>query len=483
MMKQSTPTAAIYTLGCKVNQYESEAIAEALKEKQFQIVSFEETADVYIINTCTVTAESDRKACQMIRRAAKHGGACVIVTGCMAQTQADRIKCIEGVHYICGSRNKMSCVDAALQYVEKKYSEKQDASMEVSVLPKETKPVVAVQDLDTLGIEAMSLRHSEAERTRAYIKIEDGCENRCTYCAIPNARGNVVSKKPEDVLKEIGTLLQNGYHEIVLTGIEIASYGKDFTENDGGSASNPHTVLVPYHLVDLLEDIEKAYSDWVFRVRLGSLEPTYMKPEIVTRMANLKHLAPHFHLSLQSGSDHVLHGMKRKYNMQMVRAILADIRAKFPDVMFTTDIMMGFPGETEEDFMETPAFAKEAKLLHIHVFPYSKRENTAANTMPGQLSNTEKNRRANALIAVQKEIEADCYKEYAKCCVEEDILFLPETCTNGVITGHTGNFMEVRIPVSDEKAKDLMTHKTFCRVRIVDAQETYFIGEFVEEKV
>lgn len=451
--QHTQPTAALCTLGCKVNQYESEAITEALEQKGFRIVPFHAkyNPDVVIINTCTVTAESDRKGCQMIRRAQKMGAG-VIVTGCMAQTQPERAAEIPGVYYVCGSRNKLSCVDAAVQYMaEAPWS----GAANVDVYP-----------VDALGMERMTLKRSGMERTRAYIKIEDGCENRCTYCAIPGARGAVVSKPPADVIREVGNLIANGYREIVLTGIEIASYGRDF---DGA--------LADYRLIDLLEAVEVAYPDESVRYRLGSLEPTYMKPTVVRRMAALSHLAPHFHLSLQSGADHVLAGMRRKYNMAMVRTILADIREHIPEVMFTTDIMTGFPGETEDDFAETLAFAKEARLLHIHVFPYSRRKNTVADTMQNQLPNAEKNRRANALIALQEQIEAALYQSRASLGGTVD--FLPETADEDVIVGHTANFMEVHVRALPCEIAAFMENKNVRTVRILGSEDLHLIGEIV----
>ncbi len=445
------PRAAICTLGCKVNQYESEAIAEGLRAAGFTIVPFDARAEVYIINTCTVTAESDRKACQMIRRAVNRrtpneDRPFVLVTGCMAQTQAERIQKIEGVSYICGSRNKLSCVERACAYVQ------------TMLHPVQTE--TAVFATGTQGLEAMCIHRSESDRTRAYVKIEDGCENRCTYCAIPASRGHVVSKRPQDVLYELSLLAQNGYQEVVLTGIEIASYGADFK----GDAE-----LDGYHLVDLLEAADKTAG--ITRIRLGSMEPTYMKPETVSRMAALQHLTHHFHLSLQSGADHVLHGMKRKYNMRQVREILADIRAKMPDVMFTTDIMTGFPGETEEDFAQTCAFVEEARLLHVHVFPYSRRKHTAADQMEGQLDNAEKNRRAGILIAVQNAVEADIYQEFAAC--RPVVTFLAETCKDGIACGHTANFFEVHVPVAQPLPKSCFS------VQIDGAGDTYLTGQIV----
>lgn len=414
MFTKKVPRAAICTLGCKVNQYESEAISEALQKAGFALTRFEDEAEVYIINTCTVTAESDRKAGQMIRRAAKRAHKpLVLVTGCMAQTQAERVAAIEGVSAVFGSRNKLDCVRFAREAIFD------------GVLP--TMPHIAVYDTEALPIEPMSICRSGGERTRAYIKIEDGCENHCSYCAIPLARGNVVSKEPKDVLSEMERLLANGYREIVLTGIEIASYGKDFSKERN------------YGLIDLLEEADRLPG--LSRLRLGSLEPTYMKPDVVQRMKALEHLAHHFHLSLQSGADAVLRGMKRKYNMSMIRAVMADIRLAMPDVMFTTDIMTGFPGETLSDHAETLSFAKEARLLHIHVFPYSERKNTVAAQMPNRLPTAEKNRRAGELIAVQNEVSNSIYEEITAeaPCLE----ILSEVCENGIVKGHTANFLEV----------------------------------------
>lgn len=457
MNQKQQPRAAIFTLGCKVNQYESEAIAEALTERGFLMVPFEEAAEVYIINTCTVTAESDRKACQMIRRAAKHteteGGKkpFIAVTGCMAQSQPERAAAIMGVSYVCGSRNKLSCVEKAVEYLERQ---------ETGEL---TQAEVAVFPLDSRNVEAMCVKKSGSERTRAYIKIEDGCENRCTYCAIPASRGMVSSRRPEDILAEMRGLAASGYREIVLTGIEIASYGVDFK----GDAA-----LDGYRLIDLLEEADRV--EGVERIRLGSLEPTYMKPQTVTRMAALSHLAHHFHLSLQSGADHVLHLMKRKYSMRQIREILPDIREKMPDVMFTTDIMTGFPQETEEDFAETAAFAREAGFLHIHVFPYSRRRNTEADRMPGQLPNEEKNRRANHLIAVQAEIAAELYRKQAES--RPVVRVLAETWENGYAVGHTANFLEVRIPAEGPLGRE------FYEISVTGAGDSYLIGTVLPQQ-
>ncbi len=441
------PTAAIYTLGCKVNQYESEAISERLEQYGFVIVPFSAQADVSIINTCTVTAESDRKACQIIRRAAaRNPEGYILVTGCMAQAQPERAAAIPHVDYVCGSRNKLSCADVARTLMDTR--------------PPKGDARISVSPVDDRTMEPMCITRSGGERTRAYVKIEDGCENRCTYCAIRGARGAVTSKRPEDVLSELRTLAENGYREVVLTGIETASYGVDFR---GDKA------LDGYRLIDLLEEAD--HIPGIERIRLGSLEPTYMKPETVSRMAALSHLAPHFHLSLQSGCDSVLHAMKRKYNMKQIRAILEDIRDKIPSVQFTTDIMTGFPGESLQDFAETLSFAREARFLHIHVFPYSRRKNTPAGDFPDQIPTEEKNRRAGVLIAAQAEITASLYEALANTLSTAEVL--PEAYKNGIVTAHTASFAEVHIAASAP-----LPHK-ICQVRITDAAPAYLTAELV----
>ena len=408
-MSHASKTVSIYTLGCKVNQYESEAIAEGLTSRGFSILPFSQVCDAYIINTCTVTAESDRKARQLIRRAIKaNPAACILVTGCMAEVFSDKISKIEGVDYICGNGRKLQVIDA----LEKLFVQGH----------KNASPEIAISPLD----EFEEMQIAKFDRTRAYIKIEDGCENRCTYCIIPEARGKVRSKAPSDVLAEVRALTEGGCREIVLTGIETASYGRDF---DNG-----------YRLADLLEEVD-AISN-IGRIRLGSLDPSLMKPEFVNRIAKLKSLTPHFHLSMQSGSDKILALMKRKYNRKMALEGMERLRAAMPGVQFTTDIIVGFPGETEEDFALTVDFAKQAKFLMIHVFPYSERRGTVAATLPGRVPEEIRHQRVRALSAVQAEIQKEILNSYTNTAV--DVLF--ETYTNGIAIGHTDTFVEVSCP-------------------------------------
>ena len=412
-------SVSIYTLGCKVNQYESEAIAEGLLSRGFSVVPFSEICDAYIINTCTVTAESDRKARQLIRRAIKSNpSAFVLVTGCMAEVFSDKLSKIAGIDYICGNGCKLQVIDA----LEKLFAQG----------CKNTSPKIEISPLEEF--EKMQIEHFD--RTRAYIKIEDGCENRCTYCIIPEARGKVRSKAPKDVLAEVRTLTENGCQEVVLTGIETASYGREF-EN--------------YRLADLLEEVDAISG--IGRIRLGSLDPSLMKPNFVNRIAKLRSLTPHFHLSMQSGSDKILALMKRKYNRKMALEGMERLRAAIPGVQFTTDIIVGFPGETEEDFALTVDFAKKAKFLMIHVFPYSERRGTVAATLPGRVPEEIRHRRVHELNAVQAEIRKEILDSYTNTAVT--VLF--ETYSNGTMLGHTDTFVEVSCPAPYSLQSQLRT--------------------------
>lgn len=408
-MQDKIYTAGIYTLGCKVNQYESEAIAERLTEHGIAISKPSSVCDIYIINTCTVTAESDRKACQFIRRAIqKSPAAYVLVTGCLAQTDAERIAAISGVDYISGNTNKLAVADYALKLV--------------SLGKKNTAPEIEVSDINESGFEKMSI--SEFGRTRAYVKIEDGCENKCAYCIIPSARGKIRSKEPQDVLSEVRALVGGGCREVVLTGIETASYGKDLGGID---------------LADLLVSVD--CIDGLERMRLGSLDPSLISEKFVKKISPLSTIAPHFHLSLQSGSSRVLAAMKRKYNADMAMRAIKLLREYIPDAQFTTDVIVGFPGETDEDFEDTMRFAKEARFLMIHVFPYSKRKGTIAAQMKDQIAPDVKRDRAAKLSALAAEIRAEILSEQ----IGKTYPVLFETYRDGVAHGHTASFIEVSV--------------------------------------
>lgn len=411
-MSDIQASVGIYTLGCKVNQYESEAIAERCEALGLRVMSPDQACDAYIINTCTVTAEADRKARQFIRRARNRDkNAYIVVTGCYAQVASSAVSGIEGVDYICGNSNKLSAADAVAELV--RAGKKAGASK------------ICVENIITAPFEQMSIK--SFGRTRACIKIEDGCESHCAYCIIPSARGKIRSKRPEDVLSEVRAFTKGGCREIVLTGIETASYGKDLGDTD---------------LASLLCQVDKI--EGIGRVRLGSLDPSLFKPAFIEKIAGLSSLTPHFHLSLQSGSDSVLAGMKRKYNTAMAMRAIADLRAAITGVQFTADMIVGFPGETEQNFLETMDFAEKARLLSIHVFAYSKREGTIAATMPNQVPEDIKHQRSASLISKQAQIKSDILNNVISAEPIAD--FLLETFDGEFAHGHTASFIEVKIP-------------------------------------
>ncbi len=442
VMSDSMPRVGIYTLGCKVNQYESEAIAEELERAGVRILPPTEICDAYIINTCTVTAESDRKARQFIRRAIRENpNAFVVVTGCVAQTAPDGLCSMKGVDSVVGNTEKM----AAAREVLRLLAEKRKAEV----------PSLMVSEIENAPFEPMTITHFD--RTRAYVKIEDGCESRCTYCIIPSARGKIRSKPLHDVIAEVTALTAGGCREVVLTGIETASWGKDLAEGD---------------LATLLEQIDAI--EGIRRVRLGSLDPSLIRPAFVERIARLSSLAPHFHLSLQSGSSSVLARMKRKYNADQAMRAIQMLRGAIEGVCFTTDVIVGFPGETEEEFRETLRFVKEARFLTIHAFPYSKRAGTPAASMPCQIPTEVKRRRMNELMAAAEESRrAICEAAVATQPVTE-VLF--ETMEKGFLRGHTASFLEVAVPHPHS------LHGEIRSVRLTHTDGKLLYGELVDEE-
>ena len=397
--------AAIYTLGCKVNQYESKALMELLQKEGF--VEVNSGADVCIINTCAVTAESERKARQTVRKAIKDNpGAYVLVTGCASQIHSKEFSAIEGVDFVNGNREKKELVAHILQYTEK--GEKRRGQ--------------AVSDLTDLPYEELEL--SSSERTRAFIKIEDGCESRCAYCIIPQARGPVRSRLPERCVAEAERLADAGYKEIVLTGIEVSAYGQDLKNTDLG---------------DLILALEKV--EGLERLRLSSIDPSFLRPAFVAKIADTAKLSPHLHLSLQSGCDETLNRMRRKYNTALVLRNIDYLRKRLPQIRFTADVIVGFPGETEEEFAKTCAFLGQLELLHTHVFPYSRRPGTEADRMPMQIPEEVKSRRSAELIGL-------CNRIRDRVLAQEEgkiyrVLF--EQGKEGLAVGHTANFIEVAV--------------------------------------
>lgn len=433
------PTVGLYTLGCKVSQYETEAIAEAFERDGFTVLPYESVCDVYVINTCTVTAESDRKSRQVIRRARHRNPRAVLcVAGCYAQTSPDEVAAIEGVDVVVGTADKLSLVRRA--------KEKLAAG--------KGKPDVFVSRLDGTVFEPMRITH--APRTRVYVKIEDGCECRCTYCAIPGARGEVRSKPPEAVIAEVEALSAAGTREIVLTGIETASYGADLADG--------------YRLIDLVEALDRRGS--VSRIRFGSLTPELMREDFVDRLARLSSPVPHFHLSVQSGSDGVLRRMKRRYSRTQALEAIARVRRAMPRVQFTADLMVGFPGETEEEFEETLDFVRRARFLHAHVFAYSPRKNTPAADFEGQIPEAVKRDRSARLIALCGRIGEEILDGIV--AAQEPLPVLFETREGTDFVGHSDTFVEVRVKTGND------LHGMIVNLRPVRRIESTIYGEIIE---
>lgn len=426
----------VHTLGCKVSQYESEAILEAALARGF--TQGEKDADVHIVNTCTVTAEGDRKCRQLIRRLVKTSpDAKILVCGCYSQVSPAEVAAIKGVSYVSGTRDKLLLVDRAL-----------------SLLRGEALPKVEVTPLDGAAFEKMCI--TRAPRTRAYVKIEDGCENRCAYCKIPDARGFVRSKTIADTVEEVKLLASGGVREVVLTGIETASFGRDTGES----------------LADLLAEVEKI--EGIERIRLGSLEPTLMRPAFIKKIARLKKLTPHFHLSMQSGCSKTLAAMRRKYNAETALDCIRALREAIPGVQLTTDFIVGFPGESDADFEATVAFVKEACFLQTHIFKYSKRAGTPAASMPDQVAEDVKHDRSQRLIAVCKEVSDALFSEEVRLRPVQTVLF--EQTVDGMWSGHTASFIEVRV----KSGLDL--RGKFCAVRLQKPCETYMEGILEESE-
>lgn len=403
-------SVGLYTLGCKVSQYETEAIGEAFEARGFKVMPFEEVCDAYVINTCTVTAESDRKSRQIVRRAvAKNPDAVISVVGCYSQRSPEELLKIEGVDIVLGTDKKLDVV-GRVEFMLENPCEKSYCS---------------VADLDKVSFEPMTI--TKAPRTRAYVKIEDGCESRCTYCAISSARGRVRSKLPEDVIREVEGLYRGGTREIVLTGIETGSYGKDFDFH--------------YGLGDLILELDRRHS--CERIRLGSLAPELIGKSFVDKVKGAKILAPHFHLSIQSGSDSVLRAMKRRYSRAMALANINYIKQSIPGACFTTDLMVGFPGESEEDFLETVSFVKEAGFIDAHVFSYSKRRGTPAAAYDGQIDESEKRSRSARLIAVKNEVRDTVLDGIV--ALRTPLSIVLETFGGGYYSAHSDSFAEVRV--------------------------------------
>lgn len=393
--------AAIHTLGCKVNIYESEYIINILKENGYQIVDFDSKADIYIINTCTVTNTSDKKSEKMIKRARKQNkDAIIIAMGCHAQIKGDNID----ADIIIGNKDKSKIISLIEEYQENKNKIKR------------------IYNLDNVSFEDMYIS-SFNSHTRAFVKIQDGCDAFCSYCIIPYARGPIRSKDPKTVIKEITSLVENGYKEIILTGIHTGKYGKD----------------INYTFEQLLKEIIKIKN--LYRIRISSIEINELTDPILNLIKDNQVIAKHLHIPLQSGSDKILKLMDRKYDLKFYKDRIEKIRKMIKDISITTDLIVGFPNENEKDMEDTLKFLKEIKFTKIHTFPYSKREGTKAASMENQIDETIKRKRVKTVLELSDQLEQDFYQ--SKLNKTEEVII--EQTKDGKSYGYTSNYIKVEI--------------------------------------
>ena len=394
---------AFYTLGCKVNQYETNGMIQKFKEKGYEIVEFEDVSDIYIINTCTVTNMADRKSRQFLRQAKKNNpDAIIVAVGCYVEVGKDILEKIPEVTLCLNNAEKINVAEIVDNYIKNK---------EI-ILEQQN------DDYNEFGIITYT------EKTRATIKVQDGCNMFCSYCIIPYARGRIKSRNPKNVIEEITQIAKKEIKEVVITGIHVASYGKEFEEK--------------YDLINLLEDINKI--DGIERIRIGSIEPKLLNNENLERMKKINKLCHHFHLSLLSGCTETLKRMNRKYTAEEFEQIVNNIRNTFDDVLLTTDIIVGFPGETEEEINNTYKFLEKIKFYKMHIFKYSPRNGTIAAKMENQISAEEKEKRSNLLLELSDKNE----KEYLNSYKGKKVEVLFEELKNGEYQGHTKNFIMVK---------------------------------------
>ena len=434
---------ALHNLGCKVNAYEVEAMQQLLENAGYETVPFEEGADVYVINTCTVTNIADRKSRQMLHKAKKmNPDAIVVATGCYAQADTEKLKEDTAVDLILGNNQKTQIVEALEEY------EKEHA-----------KQVQVIEINHTKEYEELSIA-STAEHVRAYIKVQDGCNQFCTYCIIPFARGRVRSRKIEEVLSEVETLAAKGYKEVVLTGIHLSSYGVDFSKEERES------------LLSLIQAVSRV--EGISRIRLGSLEPRIITEEFLEGIVKTGKVCPHFHLSLQSGCNKTLKNMNRRYSAQEYAEKCELIRKFYPAPALTTDVIVGFPQETEEDFEESYEFVKKIHFYETHIFKYSRRHGTKAASMDGQLTEAAKAQRSDRMLELH-EIRAREYEE-AMIGKKMELLLEEEIEIDGRpwYVGHSREYVRAVISKTDaHRVNDLVTVKAvaFVRDHILETKE------------
>lgn len=407
-------TVAFYTLGCKVNQYETNAMEQQFIQNGYKIVENTEKADIYVINTCTVTNMADRKSRQMLRRVKEiNQSAVIVVCGCYAQVAKKELEQIPEVDIILGINEKNKIVQIVEEYLANK-----DNIIEVADVSKQK------EFLDFGDV-------TYTEKNRAVIKVQDGCNMFCSYCLIPYARGRIRSRKIENVVSEIEKIAKQGIKEVVITGIHVASYGKDFDNEN-------------IRLINLLEEINKI--EGIERIRLSSLEPTIVDEKFAQRLAKLEKICDHFHLSLQSGCDATLKRMNRKYTTARYKEATEILRKFYPNANFTTDVIVGFPGETDEEFNQTYKFLKEIEFYKMHIFKYSPRKGTVAEKLPNQVDGNIKEERSKKLIELSNNMQNEKNSQY----IGKTVKVLFEEYENGYYKGHTTNYMVVKVKEKEQ---------------------------------
>ena len=430
--------ACVLTLGCRVNQYESDYIMEELSKNGVSICTPQEKCDIYIINTCSVTSESDRKSRQFIRKCIKNNpNAVIIVTGCFSQINKEYAQKIEGVSLVIGNNEKSKIASLALDILNGKNASE------------------CGFDIYNGKFDVMSVG-APITRTRAFVKIEDGCDSKCAYCIIPYARGSVRSNLPENVVNEVRNIANEGCREVVLTGIETASYGKDLKSG--------------VNLASLLAQVDKI--DGISRIRLGSLDPFNITNEFVDEISKLKHIMPHFHISMQSGCTKTLNLMKRKYTAERAESAINYLKSNFDGLMLSADIIVGFPNESDEDFLATYEYLKKQRFLHLHIFPYSKREGTAAAKMDNQVNEETKKARLHKLEEMQREIKAELLQEFLDKNQETEVLF--EAFDGEYALGHTPNFIELKA------TSKIAIGGEIKKVKLISTDGEYIYGEIID---
>ncbi len=440
------------TLGCKVNQYETNAMAQKFLEKGYQIIE-EETPeneeikpDICIINTCTVTNMSDRKSRQMLRRMKeKNPNTIVVAVGCYAQVAKEELAKISEIDLVLGNNEKVEIVRHVEEYINNHIDNV------------ELEDVMYSKEFSDFG------NVTYTEKTRAVIKIQDGCDRFCSYCIIPYARGRVRSRKPESIVSEITQIASNGIKEVVITGIHIASYGKDFSMSKDPELQN-------YKLIDLLEEINSING--IQRIRLGSIEPLLITEEFVERLKKLEKICHHFHLSLQSGCDETLKRMNRRYTTEQFKEIVRLLRNAYDDVNLTTDVIVGFPGETDEEFSKTYKFLEEIKFYKMHIFKYSPRKGTKAAVMPNQISGDIKEERSRKLIELSDKNEI----EYNESYIGKNVEVLFEEEKDGIFKGHTQNYIMVYCKLNKNLENQVIS------VRCEKAEQEHILGNFIVQQ-